>query len=425
MKNIREGYKRTEVGVIPIDWDIDKLSNLVEKITDGTHKTPTYTDDGVPFLRVTDIQKSKIDWNNVKYISEEEHRELIKRCNPEIGDILYSKNGTIGIPKIIDWNKEFSIFVSLCLIKMKKENNRLSNKYLEKYLASDSCMNQIRLRAKQGTVTNLHLEEIRELIIPMPSIEEQERISLVLSSVDEQIEITDNLIEKTKELKKGLMQKLLIKGIGHSRFKDTEIGKIPEKWEVTNLIDISQGKGEYGIGAVATEYVVGNPRYLRITDIGDESRLLFNDIKGLDDEEYEKYILKHNDIVFARTGNTTGKSYVYNTKDGDLVYAGFLIKFSINPKLANVNFIKYVIQSKRYWDWVNVMSTRSGQPGINSNEYAKLLIQIPSIEEQNQIALVISSVDEKIEQYDSKKEKLQELKKGLMQKLLTGKVRVS
>jgi Restriction endonuclease S subunits len=425
VKNIREGYKRTEVGVIPIDWDIDKLSNLVEKITDGTHKTPTYTDDGVPFLRVTDIQKSKIDWNNVKYISEEEHRELIKRCNPEIGDILYSKNGTIGIPKIIDWNKEFSIFVSLCLIKMKKENNRLSNKYLEKYLASDSCMNQIRLRAKQGTVTNLHLEEIRELIIPMPSIEEQERISLVLSSVDEQIEITDNLIEKTKELKKGLMQKLLIKGIGHSRFKDTEIGKIPEKWEVTNLIDISQGKGEYGIGAVATEYVVGNPRYLRITDIGDESRLLFNDIKGLDDEEYEKYILKHNDIVFARTGNTTGKSYVYNTKDGDLVYAGFLIKFSINPKLANVNFIKYVIQSKRYWDWVNVMSTRSGQPGINSNEYAKLLIQIPSIEEQNQIALVISSVDEKIEQYDSKKEKLQELKKGLMQKLLTGKVRVS
>lgn len=95
-------------------------------------------------------------------------------------------------------------------------------------------------------------------------------------------------------------------------YKMTELGEIPSDWKIKKLGEITVGKGEYGIGASATEYIEGKPRYLRITDIGDSCRLLFNDIKGLDDDEYEKYILKEGDIVFARTGNTTGKGYVYN-----------------------------------------------------------------------------------------------------------------
>ncbi|MDY6154874.1 MAG: hypothetical protein SPI06_15860, partial [Terrisporobacter sp.] len=102
-------------------------------------------------------------------------------------------------------------------------------------------------------------------------------------------------------------------------YKMTEIGEIPSEWKVKKLGEITIGKGEYGIGASATEYIEGKPRYLRITDIGDSCRLLFNDIKGLDDADYEKYILKEGDIVFARTGNTTGKGYVYNREHGELV----------------------------------------------------------------------------------------------------------
>lgn len=199
----------------------------------------------------------------------------------------------------------------------------------------------------------------------------------------------------------------------------TELGEIPNEWKVNTLGEISLGKGEYGIGASATEYMEGMPRYLRITDIGDNCRILFNDIKGLDDENYEKYILKHGDIVFARTGNTTGKGYAYEEKDGELVYAGFLIKFSINNKIAKSKFIKYIIQSKRYWDWVGVMSTRSGQPGINSNEYSSFNIQIPPIEEQEKIASILSTVDKQIDNVDVLIEKNKELKKGLMQQLLT------
>ena len=202
-------------------------------------------------------------------------------------------------------------------------------------------------------------------------------------------------------------------------YKMTEIGEIPSEWKVKKLGEITIGKGEYGIGASATEYIEGKPRYLRITDIGDSCRLLFNDIKGLDDADYEKYILKEGDIVFARTGNTTGKGYVYNREHGELVYAGFLIKYSIDNNIAKHNFIKYVIQSKRYWDWVNIMSTRSGQPGINSNEYSSFIVQLPPLKEQEKIASILSTVDEQIDNVDALIEKNKELKKGLMQTLLT------
>jgi len=202
-------------------------------------------------------------------------------------------------------------------------------------------------------------------------------------------------------------------------YKKTELGEIPVEWEVKKLKDIVIGKGEYGIGASATEYVEGKPRYLRISDIGDNSELLKEDIKGLEEDNYFKYLLEENDIVFARTGNTTGKSYLYHKKDGELVYAGFLIRFKINSSIMDSRFVKYYTQCKKYWDWVKTVSTRSGQPGINSKQYSELNIPIPPLKEQQKIADILSTVDRLIEQTDALIEKTKELKKGLMQRLLT------
>lgn len=423
LKKNGDQYKITEIGCIPYDWRVRKLEEIFEICQYGISNS--LNDKGKYIvLRMNNIKDGSVSFNDLKYADLEES-EFNKYCLKS-NDILFNRTNSlelVGKTGIYD-SDEVATFASY-LIRIRINNELADSKFVNYYMNSNKGQERIKAFATLGvSQVNINAENLKKVLIPIPSLKEQKKISLVISSVDEEIEITKKLIERTKELKKGLMQKLLTKGIKHSSFKDTEIGKIPEEWEIRGLFDISQGKGEYGIGAVATEYVVGNPRYLRITDIGDESKLLFNDIKGLNDEEYEKYLLKYNDIVFARTGNTTGKSYVYDIKDGELVYAGFLIKFSINSKLANVNFIKYVIQSKRYWDWVNVMSTRSGQPGINSNEYAKFLIQLPGIEEQNQISLILSSVDEQIEQIESKKEKLQELKKGLIQKLLTGSIRV-
>lgn len=410
MKKVREGYKKTLAGEIPEDWWYEELNKLVDKITDGTHKTPTYTESGIPFLRVTDIQKSEIDWSNVKYISQQEHLELIKRCNPEIGDILYSKNGTIGIPKIIDWDNEFSIFVSLCLIKMKKQNSYISNKYLEQFLKSDSCMRQIRLRAKQGTVTNLHLEEIRELIIPIPTIKEQEKIASILSTVDEQIDNVDALIEKNKELKKGLMQTLLTKGIGHTKFKKTEIGEIPEEWEVKKLECVFEilDSMRKPIKASDREKIEGDIPYYGASGVIDWiNDYIFDEELILLGEDGENLNSRNSDLAFKISGKTWVNNHAHVFR-------------VINKKECNIDFMVYYLEAKDY----SIYIAGSAQPKITQAQCRKFLLPLPKKEEQDKIASILSEVDEKIAKYENKKQMLEELKKGLMQQLLTGKIRV-
>ncbi|MCT7649860.1 restriction endonuclease subunit S [Aliarcobacter butzleri] len=196
-----------ELKKIPQDWNLEKLNFLANKITDGAHFTPTYVSEGIPFLRVTDLKSKDILNSDIKFIPESEHIELIKRCKPEYGDILYSKNGTIGLTRLVDWEWEFSIFVSLCLIKPKIEI--IDKNYLKYYLESNMVLNQIRIRSKQGTVTNLHLEEIRDFFVTVPPLAEQKQIAEILSTVDNKLENLKEKKQSFEELKKGLMQKLL------------------------------------------------------------------------------------------------------------------------------------------------------------------------------------------------------------------------
>jgi type I restriction enzyme S subunit len=180
------------LGKIPEHWKVKRLKFLTRQIIDGTHFTPTYAVEGVPFLRVTDIQESVINFEQVKLIPESEHKELIKRCNPEKGDLLLSKNGTIGVPRIVDWNHKFSIFVSLCLIKVRK---LLSVHYSYYFFLSHEIKSQMSYGTKTNTVMNLHLDKIREFIFTFPPLPEQQKIAQFL---DRETSKIDNLITKTR-----------------------------------------------------------------------------------------------------------------------------------------------------------------------------------------------------------------------------------
>jgi type I restriction enzyme S subunit len=180
-----------------------KLNTVCTKITDGTHRTPKYITEGIPFLRINDIQDDQINWNKCKYISEDEHNELIRRCNPEKGDVLLSKNGTIGITKVVDWDREFSIFVSLCLIKPNR--SKVLPEYLAEVVGSDYVMDQVKKRSKQGTVTNLHLEEIRDFDIPLPDINRQNEVISVIKDLKAKEIKEETTYNAFVKLKSGLM----------------------------------------------------------------------------------------------------------------------------------------------------------------------------------------------------------------------------
>lgn len=147
------------------------LGEVCEKVTDGVHITPTYVDEGVPFLRVTDIKREEVDWVSVKRIPPNEYEQITRRVKPEQGDILYSKNGTIGIAKEITWERPFAHFVSLALLKPNR--NFLNPTFLAAWLNTPDALRQAVGHSKTGTVTNLHLNEIKKFRVPCPKLERQ------------------------------------------------------------------------------------------------------------------------------------------------------------------------------------------------------------------------------------------------------------
>jgi len=193
-----------------------------------------------------------------------------------------------------------------------------------------------------------------------------------------------------------------------------------ETWVKSNLGNVSSDE-MYGMNSAATDFD-GFNKYIRITDISESSnKFVPSPLTSPDGNLDEKFKLKEGDIVFARTGASTGKTYIYDKNDGNLYFAGFLIKFNINK--AYPKFVFYNTLKDEYKNWVSVMSVRSGQPGINSNEYKKLPLNIPSLDEQKKISDFLESIDSKINLLKKKYEYYQEFKKYLMQQIFAGKLR--
>ena len=186
-----------------------------------------------------------------------------------------------------------------------------------------------------------------------------------------------------------------------------------EEWKEYKLEELSNGKGAYGIGASAVPFSDDKYTYLRITDINDDGTLNKNGLMSVDDEDANKYVLCKNDIVFARTGNSTGRSYFYDGTDGTLVYAGFLIKFSLDEEKVNPRILKYYTHSKPYYDWVKSFDTGGTRGNINAKTYGAMPILLPPRNVQDRIVEILKSLDDKIEVNQRINEQLEELAQAL------------
>ena len=191
------------------------------------------------------------------------------------------------------------------------------------------------------------------------------------------------------------------------------------EWKKTKFGDIATGF-DYGMNAAAKNYD-GVNKYIRITDIDEASSTYTDkDIVSPDGILTDNYLVNNRDILLARTGASTGKSYLYKQSDGKLYYAGFLIRANVTTH--DPYFVFSQLHTHRYWRWVSIMSARSGQPGINSQEYSSFPIYTTSIEEESKIAKLLSLLDERIATQNKIIDKLQSLIKGLRNKIF-GKLR--
>ena len=205
-----------------------------------------------------------------------------------------------------------------------------------------------------------------------------------------------------------------------SKFKMTEIGEIPTEWDVKKLGECCINFN-YGVGAEAIPYVSGR-KYIRITDIDERSRKYKPDVVMASAFETDNSIVNDGDILVARTGASVGKSYCYDSKDKELVFAGFLMRF--HPENINSKYVFLTTLIGRYAQWVASESARSGQPGINIQQLRSYQIPIPPLAEQKAIAEALSDVDALIAAQEELIEKKRTIKQGAMQELLTGKKRL-
>lgn len=436
MKKVREGYKMTELGEIPSEWEIKSIGEIFDFSGGLSISRAKLTDKGVNYLHYGDIHMRNENYINTDKDEvwlpkiEDNFGEIKENVKLNSGDVVFAdaSEDYEGIGKSVaifnDFEKPF--VAGLHTIVAKDINNQLENNYKRYCFSTNEVRKQFRYLATGTSVYGISRENIKKIKINIPTIKEQEKIASILSTVDEQIDNVDALIEKNKELKKGLMQTLLTKGIGHTKFKKTEIGEIPEEWTLVKIGDVA--KFQAGYAFKSSDYVDNGVKLVKITNV-QQKDLLWNDTDFLPEEflnKYKEYSLEINDVIIAMTRPiiSSGIKICKVKKEDTPALLNQRVGRFITSENVNNKYLYQYCFSNYFINKVNELCSTTGQPNISSNQLESIMISLPSTEEQEKIGSILLNVDEKMEEYENKKQRLEELKKGLMQQLLTGNIRI-
>ena len=262
---------------------------------------------------------------------------------------------------------------------------------------------------------SLSKESINETVLSVPNVVEQNHLGNFFADLDRLITLHQRKYDKLVVFKKSMLEKMFPKD-GES-VPAIRFAGFTDPWEQRKLGDVASSF-DYGLNAAATEYD-GQNKYLRITDIDDETHEFSkSDLTTplADLAMSADYLLKEGDLLFARTGASVGKTYLYRQFDGMVYFAGFLIRARIGEG-ADPEFAYQATLTDAYKKYVAITSQRSGQPGVNAQEYADYQLMLPSKTEQQQIGMTLRSLDDLITLHQRKLELLQNIKKSLLDKM--------
>lgn len=376
----------------PSEWNYKKLGDVVT-FQGGSQPAKKYfsNDKSEGMIRLIQIRDYKND-NFITYVP----KELCRRfC--DVDDIMIGRYG----PPIFQILRGIEGAYNVALIKAIPNEEIINKNYLYYFIKNEHLFKLIDgLSQRTSGQTGIDMDVLKKYIIPIPNLTEQEKIAEILSTVDEQIENTEKLIQKNQELKKGLMQQLLTKGIGHTEFKKTELGNIPKEWEIKKLGEIfklSSGSFLSQKNIIEGEYPVYGG----------------NGISGY----HNDYLFDESKLIIGRVGAKCGCIHISNYKswitDNALYISEKIIDF-------DNKFMYYLLKYKD----LNKYANQNAQPVISGQKIYSINVAMPQYYEQVKIASILLDIDKKIKGYKVRNEKLEELKRGLMQQLLTGKIRV-
>ncbi|EMF7390395.1 restriction endonuclease subunit S [Vibrio alginolyticus] len=433
---IETKLKESEIGKIPLDWSCTTLN----KIADINPKPIKLDSDGieVSFVGMADVSESAKLMNTTNrlygevkkgFTSFQDNDVLVAKITPcfENGKGALVSNLTNGIGF---GSTEFHV------IRAKEQ------KGCPEFIHHITTTHNFRVKGEMnmtGTAGQKRVgkEFIASYLIACPPFVEQQKIAEVLSTVDKKIDLIDQKIAETEKLKTGLMQKLFSEGVGvqdengnwqpHTEFKDSKLGKIPDSWNLGTVKDISPLQGGYAFKSKsATESGV---RWLKIANVG-KRRVTWDNDSYLPEkfiEEHSDFLLNEGDIVIALTRPVlSGELKVarLSGKDAPALLNQRVARINVNCSVADPGFVYYLFEDKRMANSISKVILGTDPPNISTKQIESFDIAIPPLEEQKSIRKVLSSVSSKIDLLVQQKAETQQLKKGLMQKLLTGEWRV-
>ena len=402
MEVLQETYKDTKIGRIPKDWELLSVEKCILKKKFSVGKLPKkdYFKEG----RFPIIDQSK-----TFIIGYSSHSELL--YNGNLPAIIYGDH-TNHVKYI-----SFPFICGADGVKIIQPLDELDNKFV--YYS-------ILYRKPQSEGYKRHFSILKEKHLCIPPLPEQQKIVAILSTVDEQISTTDKIIEKSKDLKKGLMQKLFSEGIGHTEFKDTKIGRIPKDWDLEklnkNVLKVGSGVTPKGGSSV---YLMEGIPLIRSQNVL-YGKLQLNGVACIDELQYKKMKnsqLQENDVLLNISGASIGRSGVVfkNILPANVNQHVCIIR---TTERINASYLSTYLISNGGQNQIFRLQAGGNREGLNFQHIRSFKIPLPPVSEQQKIAAIFSEADAKIEKEQNQKSQLKALKKGLMQQLLTGKKRV-
>lgn len=421
------------IGQIPENWSIYTnktiLTNLYSGGTPASGNQDYYDIDGIPFVSIGDMSKKDYVFSTKSGITEkgrlDKNLKILKN-----GTILYSIYATIGEVSELKTNACINQAI-LALFP----NNKICQKDFYKYNLK-AMKDYIFYEANGNTQFNLNAEKVKNFKFVIPSLNEQNTIANYLDTKCSQIDsILTSLQDQTDTLeqyKKSVITEAVTKGLNPNvEMKDSGIewiGEIPKKWKISRLKYELECQMQYGASESGIDYQEELPRYIRITDITLDNKLKEEGKLSLTEEQAKNFLLKKETILFARSGATVGKTFLYLPEYGKAAFAGYLISAVTNVSKMLPKWLYYYTLSNSYWSWANRIFTQATVQNIGADKYSNLLITVPEIIEQNQIVNYLDSkcsqIDSIISQKKEQMEILKEYKKSLIYEYVTGKKEV-
>ena len=420
---VPEGYKKTKVGIIPEDWEVKRLGEIAEIGSSKRIMAHEYVPEGIPFYRSKEIIEKSLG-NKIEerlYISRERYQEIASQFPiPQEGEILITAVGTLGIPYLIR-RRDLPFYFKDGNLIWFREIQDVNKEYLIYLWLSEAIIRQIENTFSGSSQKALTIEKVNKLKFPNAPLPEQKKIAQILSTWDQAIELKEKLIEEKKEQKKGLMQKLLT--------GEVRLPGFDGEWEEVRLGDI----GEFSTSSVNKKIEEGE-RIINLVNYMDvyNNNFIDNSIDYMkvsaSESQISKFSLKIGDVLFtpsSETADDIGHSAVVKKIDKkNLLYSYHLVRLRFNKEI-DINFKGYVFNNKNVLREFTRLASGATRYTLTLKDFRNTTVYIPkSLQEQKAIAQILSTADKEIELLEKELEQLKLQKKGLMQLLLTGIIRV-